>query len=260
MSDTKLDQCPGKSVRPATVITIASGKGGVGKTWFSITLTHALARRDQRALLFDGDLGLANVDVQLGLMPEKDLGGVISGRATLRQSTTPYANGGFDIIAGRSGSGTLASLSRKTLEALHDDLLTLSLDYDQIIVDLGAGLGNTVQAMTQRKGIILVMTTEEPTALTDAYAFIKLSEIANPRSDIRIVVNIAESERAGEKTYNALLNACRSFLKISPPLAGIIRRDAKVRDSIRNQTPILTRYPNAPAAVDVEAIAAGLMG
>src|SRR6185312_15989217 len=92
------------------VIAVASGKGGVGKTWFSITLTHTLARAGQRVLLFDGDLGLANVDIQLGLMPKYDLGSVVAGRLTLNQAAVSYKDGGFDIIAGRSGSGTLANI------------------------------------------------------------------------------------------------------------------------------------------------------
>ena len=88
---------------------VASGKGGVGKTWFAITLSHALANLGYKTLLFDGDLGLANVDIQLGLMPKHDLGTVISGKLPLNQATLAFDEGGFDIIAGRSGSGNLAS-------------------------------------------------------------------------------------------------------------------------------------------------------
>lgn len=257
--ETKLNQSLVKSLRPAQVIAVASGKGGVGKTWFSITLAHALSRLNQRTLLFDGDLGLANVDIQLGLMPEKDLGNVLSGQSTLRQSTLSYSEGGFDIIVGRSGSGSLSSLPAKRLSALRKDLMALSLDYDQVIIDLGAGLENTVRSLTDSKGVTLVITTEEPTALTDAYAFIKVTLMEKPKSDIRVIVNMAGNENAGQKTYNTLLRACQNFLKVSPPLVGVIRRDQKIRDSIRNQTPLLTRYPNSPAASDVISIAGNLM-
>jgi hypothetical protein len=92
------------------VVAVASGKGGVGKTWFSITLAHALARAGHRTLLFDGDLGLANIDVQLGVAPYRDLGAVIAGKATMAQVVERYEDGGFDVVAGRSGSGNLASL------------------------------------------------------------------------------------------------------------------------------------------------------
>jgi len=247
------------SQRAQNIVAVASGKGGVGKTWFAITLTHALARRGQKALLFDGDLGLANVDIQLGLMPKYDLGSVVSGKLTLPQATMPYTSGGFDVIAGRSGSGSLANIPMSRLQILTDDLRLTADNYDRLILDLGAGIEKSIRSLTRCAGTILVVTTDEPTALTDAYAFIKLSAAETSSADIRIVVNAANSTREGERTYNTLLKACQGFLKISPPLAGVIRRDTRVREAIRNQTPILTRSPNAEAAIDVEAIADRLL-
>ncbi len=240
------------------LIAVASGKGGVGKTWFSITLTHALARAGRRALLFDADLGLANVDIQLGLMPPRDLGAVLSGRLTLKQAVLAYEPGRFDIIAGRSGIGSLASLPSKRLIGLGLSLAALASDYDLVVMDLGAGLERTVRHFSAQSGICLVVTTEEPTALTDAYAFIKVMMIERPDSDIRVVVNLATDRREGERTYETLRKACQSFLKFTPPLAGIVRRDSRVKDAIRNQTALLTRHPNGEAANDVKAIAAGL--
>ncbi|MBE6459356.1 MAG: MinD/ParA family protein, partial [Alphaproteobacteria bacterium] len=101
--------------------------------------------------------------------------------------------------------------------------------------------------------------TDEPTSLTDAYAFIKIMTMQYPKSDINIVVNQANSIREGQRTYDILLKACTNFLKITPPLLGIIRKDTRVRDSIRNQSSILTRYPNSEAAEDVVAIAKRLL-
>jgi flagellar biosynthesis protein FlhG len=245
---------PTLRARGRNVVAVASGKGGVGKTWFAITLSHALARAGQRVLLFDGDLGLANVDIQLGLMPKTDLGSVVAGRLTLNQALTPFPTGGFDIIAGRSGSGTLANIPLSRLQMLGEDLLLLAGNYDRVVVDLGAGVEKTTRNFSQQAGTILVVTTDEPTSLTDAYAFIKVTHMERPGTDMRIVVNMANSTREGERIYNTLLKACEGFLKISPQLAGVIRRDLKVREAIRNQTPIMTRSPNAEAAADVEAI------
>jgi flagellar biosynthesis protein FlhG len=250
---------PAHRPRAKNLVAVASGKGGVGKTWFSITLTHALARAGQRTLLFDGDLGLANVDIQLGLMPKYDLGSVVSGKLTLNQAATNFPEGGFDVIAGRSGSGSLANIPLSRLQILADDMTLLAGAYDRVVLDLGAGVEKTVRALANQAGTILVVTTDEPTSLTDAYAFIKVTHMERPGTDIRVVVNMANSTREGERIYYTLLKACEGFLKISPPLAGVIRRDLKVREAIRNQTPLLTRSPNSEAAADVEAIAAHLL-
>jgi flagellar biosynthesis protein FlhG len=253
---TKVAQMPSNG---RNVITIASGKGGVGKTWFAITLAHTLARAGRKVLLFDGDLGLANVDIQLGLLPDRDLGSVIAGKRTLEQCVTPVEETGFSVLAGRSGSGSLALLPPQRLTALRDQLLEMSGSYDHVLVDLGAGVDRTVQALTPSMGVALVVVTDEPTSLTDAYAFIKLTIADRPKADIRIVVNLADSTAHGRKTYETLTKACRSFLKFEPPLAGIIRRDSKVPDCIRHQTAMLTRHPNCEAAVDIEKLARPLL-
>ncbi len=237
------------------LVAIASGKGGVGKTCLAITIAHALARLGRRTLLFDADLGLANVDIQLGLMPSHDLGGVVTGRLTLEQATTPFPSGGFDIVAGRSGCGRLAGIPPARLAFLGEQLRAAAGRYDHILLDLGAGLERTVRQFSQLAGSCAVVTTDEPTAITDAYAFIKMAQIDRTPSAMRIIVNMAASRREGERTFAALLRACESFLKVSPELLGIVRRDLKVREAIRCQTPLLTRFPTCDAAADVEAIA-----
>ena len=241
------------------VLAIASGKGGVGKTWFAITLTHSLVREGKKALLFDGDLGLANIDIQLGLMPKHDLGGVISGRIGLRDAVTPFPDGGFDIIAGRSGSGSLANLPVTRLQALSDDLIQTGKSYDKVLIDLGAGVDQGVRQMTSLANTVIVITNGDPTSLTDAYAFIKVTHMARPKTDIRVVVNMAKDRKEGKAIYNKLLKACEGFLKISPPLLGVVRADPRVSECIRSQTPLLMRHPNCDAAHDMEAITQKLL-
>lgn len=241
--------------RGSNIIAVGSGKGGVGKTWFSITLAHALTKMGKRVLLFDGDLGLANVDVQLGMMPKRDLNDVIRGRLGMDKVVQTYEDGGFDIVAGRSGQASLSALPSQRLAILRDQLLEVSADYDVVIADLGAGVDRTVRMLSATASCTLLITTDEPTSLTDAYAFIKLGNAAGMSKNIKIIVNMASSANEGEKTYKTILKACENFLRLSPPLAGMIRADRKVKETIRSQTPILTRSPNADAAIDVEKIA-----
>jgi flagellar biosynthesis protein FlhG len=241
--------------RGKNLIAVASGKGGVGKTWFSITLASALANMGKKVLLFDGDLGLANVDVQLGLMPKRDLNDVIRGRLSLDKVVQRFEEGNFDIVAGRSGQASLSALPSQRLAHLRDQLLEVADDYDIVIADLGAGVDRTVRMLAAASTKTMLITTDEPTSLTDAYAFIKLGNAAGMSQNVNIVVNMASSEMEGEKTYKTLLKACQNFLRLAPPLAGMIRVDPKVKESIRHQTPILIRSPNAPAAGDVEKIA-----
>ena len=240
------------------IIAIASGKGGVGKTWLSITLAHAMARGGARVLLFDGDLGLANVDVQLGLMPDGDAGDVASGRLKLERAVLHHP-GGFDILPGRSGSGALAALDAAPLERILAALRQATAQYQVVLLDLGAGLDRAQRRMASFADTLLVVAIDEPTSLTDAYAVLKLyagDVAAVGHGDARIVVNQAGTFAAGERTFSTLQRACTTFLGHAPVLAGVIRRDERVRDAIRRQTLLLVRHPTTHAAVDVEAVAA----
>ena len=265
MEDSEELKLAPKSISPRSLhkgknmLAVASGKGGVGKTWFSITLAHALSSLRQKTLLFDGDLGLANIDIQLGLMVKNDLGSVVSGALSLNQVVYHYDKGNFDIIAGRSGSAGLASMPVGRLQILGEDLNLLATNYDKIILDMGAGVEKPVRILSGMAEKILVVCTDEPTSLTDAYAYIKIMTMQYPKQEIFIVVNQANTEREGQRTYDTLSKACKTFLHIDPPLLGIIRRDARIRDAIRNQLPLISRYPTSEAAEDVIKIARRLL-
>ena len=234
---------------------VASGKGGVGKTWFSITLAHALAQRGCRVLLFDADFGLANIDVQLGLNPQQDVGSMLTGQLPLLAAVTPYNPGGFDVIPGRSGSGALSSLPPVFVEALLTSLATVGQRYDIVLLDLGSGLHPQVRQVSAWADTLLVVATEDPTSVTDAYATLKLHAADCPEGDARIVVNQATNPTAGARTASTLIHACQAFLHRTPAFTGVIRRDHHVQDAIRRQASLLTRYPNSPAGTDVGWIA-----
>ena len=263
-------RAPASAAGHKKIVTIASGKGGVGKTMISTTLAHSLAFVGARTLLVDCDLGLANADVQLGITPDHDLTSVVAGDTAFEQAVTRIAGdsngagrGGFDVLAGSSGSGALGSLSRTELARLRQGLMLISAHYDNVVVDLAAGIDPAVTMFSAIEGSTLVVVTDEPTSITDAYAFIKVASMnvrdGAPPADIRVVVNMAETIEAGRKTYEALSRACASFLGIRPALAGIVPRDAAVRDAIRHQTPLLTRSPKAPAGAAIAKMAAAFL-
>ena len=246
------------AARAPRLLAIASGKGGVGKTWLAATLSRALVQAGRSVLLFDGDLGLANVDIQLGLVPQYDLSGLLAGRRSLADSASFYAPGGFAVLAGRSGSGALSNVDPAALDRVLA-ALAAERSVSDIVLDLGAGLDRAVRRMAARADTLLVVATEEPTSLTDAYAVLKLAAADRPGGDVRVVINQASTPAAGERTYATLARASAHFLGRKPPLAGIIRKDDKVRDAIRRQVLLQVRHPICPAALDVERLAAGLL-
>lgn len=245
-------------------IAVASGKGGVGKTWFSISLACAFAGAGRRVLLVDGDLGLANVDVQLGLAPERDIGTMLEAGESLSESIVRHPEAGFDVLAGRAGSAALSSLPAAALERL---LLLLSEtnSHDVVLLDLGAGIDRVVRRLACWADTLLVVATDEPTSLTDAYVLLKVHvgdrRLIRPDGPIgaRIVVNQAASRAAGEQTYATIARVSQTYLRYVPLLGGIIRRDERVRDAIRGQVPSPLRFPLAASTADIEGTAATLI-
>lgn len=244
--------------RKPRIIAIASGKGGVGKTWLSLTLAQALGQRRTRVLVFDADLGLANADIQLGHLPERDLASVFRGESTLMEAVVKIPEGGFDLIAGQSGSGTLAGLDPSGLDKLLAGLGAAS-GYDVVMLDLPAGLEGTARRFAALADTVLLVITEDPASLTDAYAVLKLLQAdrkgAGLGVDARVVVNQASSMETGKRAHAALARAARGFLRLDPPLIGVISRDERVPEAIRQQKLLLAHFPQARACNDVQIIA-----
>lgn len=255
---------PPRRITPASIIAVGSGKGGVGKTFMSITLASAFAQAGKRTLLVDGDLGLANVDVQLGIAPETDLAAVIAGWVELEDAVTPVdggsSDGGFDVLPGRSGSGALAELSSEEVARLAAGLSALALQYDQVILDLGAGIENNCMRLARAADKVVMIITDEPTSMTDAYAFMKVLRGYAPNVEQTVVINQCDTRAAGQRTYEAVSRACQTFLTFRPPLAGTVMRDEAVREAIRSQRTLISTNPSSQPIQDAIAIAHTLLG
>ena len=238
---------------------VASGKGGTGKTFIAATLAQALANDGERVLLFDGDLGLSNIAVQLGLSHADRFAAVLAGRLPAHEAAEPFCRrpnkiGSVDVLAGPAGSGALAQVDGPTVMRTVA-ALRLAVGYDRVVLDLGAGIDDTVMRFACASDECLVVLTPDPAALTDAYAFIKLYIRRAGGRLPSFVVNQVTSAREAEQVAKALTSSCQSFLNITPPSSGTVRRDAKVMDAVRRQAPLLKQHPECCAATDIIALA-----
>lgn len=230
------------------VLSITSGKGGVGKTNVAINLACCLAKKGRRVVLLDADLGLANVDVMLGLTPSLNLFHLFTEKAGLKEILfpTPY---GFSILPAASGVDKMIALDTgqklELLEAM--DVLENSLDY--LIVDTGAGIADNVLYFNLAVQERIVVITPEPTSLTDAYALIKIMKLEHGVERFRVLVNMASSVAAAREGYKRLHEACDHFLSgVSLDLLGFVPRDHAVREAIMAQKPLVEYSPTSPAA------------
>ncbi len=242
-------------VKGKNMIALTSGTRGCGKTWFAVNLSQALSMFKQKVLLFDGDSGLSNTKVQLGLDEANDLNAVIFGNRSLNQIVYDYDKGRFSIITSNSGSSGLSMMSIGRLQILGDDLSIIAQNYDKVILDMRAGISDASKVLAGMSQNIMVICTDTPQSMTESYGLIKILASRYPKINISIVINQVNSISTGLRTYEIMERACREFLPVVPKLLGIVRQDTRVRDSIRNQSTIINRYPNSEASQDILAIA-----
>ena len=234
---------------------IASGKGGTGKTFIAATLAQALANEGERVLLFDGDIGLSNIAVQLGVPHTDRFAAVLAGTLPAHEAAVPLCKranklGSVDMLAGPAGSGGLNAINAATVMRTVA-ALRLSIGYDRVILDLAAGIDDTVMRFAAASDECYVVLTPDPAALTDAYAFIKLYIRRAGGRLPGFLVNQAANAREAAQVAAALTGSCQSFLNVAPHDTGFVRRDAKVQDAVRHQAPLLKRHPQSTAAGDI---------
>ena len=235
-------------------IAITSGVGSMGKTWLTVTLAHALNLLHRSVLMVDADNGLLNMETQLDLKNPTPLNQAVSGEVTLNQTVFPVNRRKFDAIAGNAGSDVLAAAPVGRLQLLKDDLLLMTRGYDNVIIDMPASEKVMAHFLPQGSDLILVCT-DSPSNIVATYMFLQNYAQNDKCKDLQIIVNYAQSYEEGLQTYNTLRRACEKYISKTPALLGVVRRDTRVRDAIRNRVLLLNRYPNSEAAEDVLQIA-----
>lgn len=236
----------------ARIITITSGKGGVGKTSISLNLSLSLASQGYKVCLFDADLGLANVSILTGLYPKKDLESVISGQFGLNEIIIKDYQG-IDIIPGSSGVEKIADLTRTQTGTLISAFLDLE-DYDYFIFDTSAGISSQVLSFCMASHEIILVATCEPTSLTDAYSMLKVLSKYQYDCPVKVVINQVKSGKAAQKAYAQLKKTINKFLPIKVEPLGIVALDKNVRAAVISQTPFFMLFPDTIASKCIHSI------
>ncbi len=247
-----------EGARSTRIITIASGKGGVGKTNVATNLALAYGALGQKVILMDADLGLANVNVVLGIIPKYNLYHVIRKQKQMSDilMDTEY---GIQIVAGASGFAKIANLSEEERRGFIDELQHLS-DADVIIIDAGAGVSNNVLAFVAAADEAIIVTTPEPTAITDAYGIIKIiaTEIDNLNLGLKLIVNRVKSVTEGKKVSERVINIAGQFLNLKIDYLGYVYDDPTVQQAVIKQKPFIVLDPRSKASICIHQIAGRL--
>jgi flagellar biosynthesis protein FlhG len=247
-----------KQKKELRVITVASGKGGVGKTNLVVNLAIALSRLGKRVVVMDADLGLANVDILLGLLPMYNLLDVVRGIKTLEEIMVSGPEG-MKVIPGGSGLVELANLAMDQRERLMTSLMRLENTADILLIDTGAGLSRAVLSFITAADELIVITTPEPTAITDAYGIIKVVSKYNIHQEVKLVVNQVRDHREGCDIARRFSEVSHKFIQVSIQFLGEICSDQQVVRAVKQQQPFMTLFPRGRASCDVQSIAEKLL-
>lgn len=236
------------------IIAVSSGKGGVGKTNISINLALAYARLGKRVIVLDADLGLANVNVILGVIPRYNLYHLIRQQKTMRDILldTDY---GIQIVAGASGFSKIANLSEEERQGFIHELYELS-QADVIIIDTAAGVSNNVLTFVAAADDVIIVTTPEPTAITDAYGIVKIiaTEIDNLELGLKLVINRVKTVTEARKVAERVINIAGQFLNLKLDYLGFVYEDALVQTAVVKQKPFMALDPKSKASICIDHI------
>ncbi len=241
-------------IKPVRVIAVTSGKGGVGKTNVSVNIGVALGQMGQRVVLMDADMGLANVDILLGVHPEFNLSHVLSGEKTLNEVMVESPSG-LKLIPGASGIQKMTELSSIEQAAVIRAFSEIDQNLDVLIVDTAAGISSGVVNFSRACQEIIVVICDEPTSLTDAYAFIKLLHRDYGLINFHIIANMVQSVQQGRALFRKLGKVTERYLDVNLQFVGAIPYDEYLRKSVQKQSPVIVAFPRSKSALALKAIA-----
>jgi len=241
--------------RATLSISILSGKGGVGKTNLALNLSYALFRANHKTLVMDFDVGLANLDVLLGVSPEKNLQDLLKPGVMPADVVAPVEPGGFDFLPAASGVPELLELDEDMRDQVFGKLNSVLGEYDYVLFDLGAGIGKNVLALAAMTRLRLLVVTPEPTSLTDGYAVIKVLKTNHGVEDFLVVVNQASNPKEAQITFDRLHGACKRFLDLDISYLGGVHTDPNVHEAVRRQVPLIKYSPQSRASQDILSLA-----
>ena len=245
------------SKKKAKIITITSGKGGVGKSNFVVNMGITLHKKGKKVLIFDADIGMGNDDVLMGVLPSYNVFDLLEGKDINEVVVEgPY---GINLLPGGSGINYIENLEEEERLAFIEKLTSLD-KYDYIFIDTGAGINKNVLAFIACSEETIVITTPEPTSLTDAYSLIKATDHFKLTDTANVIVNRAFSIKDGEETYNKLKRAVDKFLTIKINYLGSISEDRKLVEGVRAQVPFTILHPKCDASRSIERISNKLIG
>lgn len=236
------------------VIAVTGGKGGVGKTNVSLNMAVAMAQQGQRVLVLDADLGLANVDVMLGLRVRRNIAHVLAGECELNNILVP-GPAGIKVVPATSGTRSMVELSAAEHAGLIRAFSTLQDEFDVLIVDTAAGISDMVLSFARASQDVVLVVCDEPTSITDAYALIKVLSREHNVFRFKVVANMVRTMREGQVLYNKLTKVTDRFLDVALELAAIVPYDDNLRKAIRRQQVIVEAAPKSPSALAFKALA-----